>query len=343
MNTSPFPYHFAAFGRYLTPATLLALLLLPACNRAAPATLPVTEPEVVTFAEAGVFPEGIQYDAANNRFLVSSLAKGAIGQVKDDGTYAAFADHAEVVSSLGMCLDLLNNRNRLLVTVADVASNLQRTSPATQYKLAKLAIFSHDNSADAPVVVDLGRLRPALDHAVNDVTVDAQGNAYVTDSFAPIIYKIDAQTNVASVFVEDNRLGAPKRVYGLNGIVYHPDGYLLVNKSDDGTLYKVPLANPAGLTRIATPGQDLRGADGMLLHDDETLQVTSSTQNKVFRLVTADGWATGAALGTFNALSLTPTALARRGNDSYVLYANLLVINTPQPQPTSFTIGKVRF
>jgi hypothetical protein len=53
---------------------------------------------------------------------------------------------------------------------------------------------------------------------------------------------------------------APFGSFGLNDIVCHPDGYLVVAKSDEGVLIKVPLA---------TPGLTLTG-DGRLQLTDNT-------------------------------------------------------------------------
>ncbi|QJX45471.1 gluconolaconase [Hymenobacter taeanensis] len=299
-----------------------------------------TPPEAVAFTQANLYPEGVQYDAKNNRYLVSSQTSGTVGQVRDDGTYSAFAENTALVSSIGMNLD--DSRNRLLVAVSDPGYNSQRTSAATQRKLARLAIFNRDNG-QLLSTVDLGGLRPALNHFANDIAVDAQGNAYVTDSFSPIIYKVDAQ-GTATVFLENTQLAAPASMFGLNGIVFHPDGYLLVAKSDEGALFKVPISNPAGFTKV-TVSQDLKGADGMLLQDNNTLQVVTNAQAKVYRLTTTNAWGAATVSGTFTTPPQYPTTLARReGSDSYVLYSNLNALQANQTPPVSvFTIARVRF
>ncbi|SNC59836.1 Sugar lactone lactonase YvrE [Hymenobacter gelipurpurascens] len=295
-------------------------------------------PETVAFTQANLFPEGVQYDAKNTRYYVSSQTAGTVGQVKDDGTYSVFAENAALVSSIGMNLD--EGRSRLLVAVSDPGYNTQRTSAATLRKLARLAIFNSDNG-QLISTTDLGGLRPTQNHFANDIAVDAQGNAYVTDSFSPIIYKVDAQ-GVASIFLENAQLAAPAGMFGLNGIVYHPDGYLLVAKSDEGALFKVPISNPASFTKVSI-SQDLKGADGMLLQDNTTLQVVTNAQAKVYRLTTANAWGAATLSGTFSTPPQYPTTLARRsGADSYVLYSNLNALQANQPVSV-FTIARVRF
>ncbi|MBC8085077.1 MAG: gluconolaconase, partial [Hymenobacter sp.] len=190
--------------------------------------------------------------------------------------------------------------------------------------------------------VDLGALFTAPNHFANDVAVDNDGNAYVTDSFAPVIYKVTPQ-GVASVFLTDQQFAAPGGAFGLNGIVFHPDNYLLVARGDNGALFKVPVTTPSTFARVTTTGLDLTGADGLLLQDNNTLQAVVGG-NRVVRLSTGNSWGAATLAGTFMAnQSVSPTTLARRaGADSYVLYARLSEMMAT-PQPTTFTIGRVTF
>ncbi|WBO82850.1 beta-propeller domain-containing protein [Hymenobacter yonginensis] len=322
----------AGHMRHFAAATLLlgGLLTASCSNDDDDDMATPTAPDSVAFTVSNLYPEGVQYDAKNSRFLVSSLTTGNVGQVKDDGTYSVFAPGAGagIISAVGMNLD--DSRNRLLVA----------SSNGTLRNVAKLVSFNRDNG-QVLFNTDLGTLRSAPNHFANDIAVDNQGNAYVTDSFAPVIYKVDPQ-GVASVFLDNQQLAAPAGAFGLNGIVFHPDGYLLVAKSDEGALFKVPISNPTGFTRVTTTGLDLRAADGLLLQDNNTLQVVTNSQSKVYRLSTSNSWAAATLNGTFATLPQYPTTLARRGADSYVLYANLdKIMQTP---PVSvFTIGKVRF
>jgi sugar lactone lactonase YvrE len=317
----------------------LALLLAACANDKDIATL--GPPAQVNFTQAGLYPEGTQYDDAGGRFLVSSQTAGRIGQVKDDGTYSQFADDAQLISTIGLRLDV--PRNRLLVAVSDPGYNTARTTSATLRKLAAVAIFNASGAKTG--YVPLGTLRPSYPaHFANDIAVDAAGNAYVTDSFAPIIYKIDTQ-GTASVFLENSALAASSGSFGLNGIVAHPDGYLIVAKSDEGALIKVPLSNPAGFTKVNTTGLVLTGDDGLQLTDNNTLLVVCNAQGQVYRLTSADGFATVNRTGSFATGSVYPTTLARRnGTDSYVLYSYLNALQTNQNPPASqFSLTKVGF
>ncbi|MBC6609311.1 hypothetical protein H8B15_00135 [Hymenobacter sp. BT507] len=328
------------FRRPTLPLFSLALLGLLATSCNDDSDSDPDAPDTITFTQSALYPEGVQYDAANNRFLVSSQTRGTVGQVKDDGTYSAFAEDAQLVSTIGMHVD--DARNRVLVAVSDPGYNTARSTDATRRKLAAVAIFNRDNGQRI-AYVNLGALRPnAPGHFANDIAIDGQGNAYVTDSFAPIIYKIDAQ-GTPTVFLENAQLSAPPGSFGLNGIVYHPDGYLLVAKSDEGALFKVPLNNPTSFTKVTT-SVNLKGADGLLLYNNTTLQAVANNQSTVYRLTSSDNWVSTTSTGTFTTPAVYPTTLARRGSDTYVLYSHLNALQANQQPPVSeFTIQEVDF
>jgi sugar lactone lactonase YvrE len=308
------------------------------------------DPSQVTFTQAGLYPEGTQYDDDNDRFLVSSQTAGRIGKVADDGTYAQFADDAQLISTIGLKLDQAGGRNRLLAAVSDPGYNTARTTTATQRKLAAVAIFNATTGAKTGYF-NLGSLRPnAAAHFANDIAVDNVGNIYVTDSFAPIIYILNEQAGVAGVLLEDPALAAPAGSFGLNGIAYQ-DNYLIVAKSDEGKLIKVPLtnsvpgsANPVTFSTVNTTGLNLTGADGIQLIDKNTLLVSCNAQGKVYRLSSTDNFATVTQTGSFTTGAVYPTTLARRDGESYVLYSYLNALQQMQNPPVSqFSLTRVAF
>jgi len=296
--------------------TALAVGLLSGCSKAdnEPPVPVAVVPAKITVPLAVLSPEGVQYDDANKRFIVSSRTKGFLGTVRDDSTFAFLGDDARLVSTIGLNLDA--GRGRVLAAVSDLGTNTSRSTATTLRKLAALAIF---NPASGTLIryVDLGGLRPTANHFANDIAVDKDGNAYITDSMAPIIYKVDLQ-GTASVFLENALLNGGTG-FGLNGIVYHPDGYLLTAKTSDGTLFKVPISNPSGFTTVAKI-QNLTGADGLLLFDSQTLLVVSGSQGNVYRMASTDAWATTNTTGTFATGAVSATTITKRGSDVYVLY-----------------------
>jgi sugar lactone lactonase YvrE len=349
------------------------LVLATACKKDSDTRVSASAalPRTINFVQPGLYPEGTQYDSQSGRFLVSSQTAGSIGQVTADSTeitntstYTTFADNDQLISTIGLNLDA--SRNRLLAAVSDPGYNQNRTSAATLRKLAAVAIFNR-NTGTLGQFVNLSAVSPSTysNHFANDIAIDAQGNAYVTDSYAPIIYKITfdaAGTGTASVWLTNSSLlGAPAGAFGLNGIVYHPSGYLLVAKSDEGKLLKIPIANgnPGTPTTVTLPtGLSLLGDDGLQLLNNTTLLVVCNAQGKVYRLATSTDFAAVTTTGTFDAnvagVSPYPTTLAQRtvsgpgtttaAIGSYVLYAHLDSLQAGKaPAVKRFALKRVVF
>ena len=321
MITKPIlaPASSATLPRFVRLTALAAglLALLPGCSKDSEPIAEPAAPAQISVRQAGIFPEGVQYDEANKRFYVSSRTKGTVGTVRDDSTYTEFGKDNQLISTIGLNLDA--GRQRLLAAVSDNGFNPSVVNAPTKGKLAALALFNSSTGA-LTSFVNLATLPAAAaypNHFANDIAVDKDGNAYITDSMSPIIYKVDLQGN-PSVFLENAQLSGGTG-FGLNGIVYHPDGYLLTAKTSDGTLFKVPISNPAGFTTV-TKTQSLVGADGLLLFDNTTLLVVSGSQAKVLRMATADAWATTTTTGSFATGAVGATTITRRGSDAYVLY-----------------------
>ena len=163
-------------------------------------------------------------------------------------------------------------------------------------------------------------------HFANDVALDAQGQVYVTDSFSPVIYKLDAQGK-ASVFVRSEWFTGEG--FNLNGIVWHADGYLLVNKHNSGELFRINTTGTLDVRRVALP-EALKGADGLLLLAPNRLAlVQNAGADRVVELVSNDGWQSATIASVHKAASSFPTTAAQVGKDYYVLSSRLDTLMTP--------------
>ncbi len=172
--------------------------------------------------------------------------------------------------------------------------------------------------------IDLGKLLPNKKHLANGMTLDADGNAYVTDSFSPVIYKIDKQGS-ASVFLESDRfLGEG---INLNGIVFHPDGYLIVIKKGEGILFKVPLNNPNNFSEIKS-SQKFIGGDGLILANNRELVVIANRASgevteTVFSLISEDNWKTAKVIDEYKFGAVYPTTGVVKDGKIYVIHSDL--------------------
>jgi sugar lactone lactonase YvrE len=316
---------FPAFAQDATPEATDAMVSSPA-NGEAPAKIDVMIP--------GLFPEGIAWDVMGRRFFLSSLTGMRITAVTDDGTATPFAAAENGMAAVGLEVDQTNNR--LLVDYSDAAV----FSDSTAKGAAALGIYDL-NSADLINFVDLSSLYDGR-HFANDVTVDDEGNAYVTDSFSPVIYKVTPDGE-ASIFVEDDNLGNPN--FGLNGIVYDSDGYLLASVGGSASLLKIPLDDPTSLSQVEL--SEPFGADGMYLDNDGNLiavaafTASDGTQKQeVVSVSSPDDWATATIDKRLETQDGTTVAI--RDGVPYVIYAQLSKQGT-NPPPASFEIGRIDF
>ncbi|MDQ7770868.1 SMP-30/gluconolactonase/LRE family protein [Serratia nevei] len=302
---------------------------------------------------AGAYPEGIAWNARAGAFLVSSLRGGQLGLVYPDGRYRRFSTGNGLITTSGMLVDA--ERNRVLVCNEDVGVSLNSAS-GTRNRVAQVLEFNLDTGA-LQQTYDLSSLSrgPTL---ANDLALDAQGNIYVTDSFQPQIYKIDRATRQVSILVRSARLmpaDAPAAAQGtqpyLNGIVYHPDGYLIAADYTRGLLWKVTLDNASAISEIRLP-QRLKGPDGLRLKNAHELVIVQSYPGRkggmsgnVTLLASSDGWASAhlAAVATPPGLD-GPTGAALRDGEVWVVnsrYPRLFADVAQAERTRTFSIVRV--
>lgn len=283
---------------------------------------PVEWPETLTLEAPGLMPEGIAYDSERGVFLVGSLSTGAIHRVLPEGSLELLATSDNVTTSVGLEVDASGGR-----VLAAVSNNPDRT-------LAALGAFDLATGEEL-AYVDLSALTPETEgHFANDVAVDAEGNAYVTDSLAGAIYRVTPDYE-PSVFLRDETFAQP---FALNGIAYHEDGYLLAMRAGD--LIRIPLDDPESFTVVeADPAVSFAGGDGIIFLDASTLILVSGQQQRVMRIESDDDWASASVTGQYETqpISSTTAAITDEG-EVYVVYARF-----QQPDAETYPIERVDF
>lgn len=259
------------------------------------------------------FPEGMVYNPFTDRFLVSSIALGTIGSVTPAGVFSPFIQDAALASTAGMEID--KSRKRLLVT-----------SSTVQGTVAQLFIYDL-NTKNRLFLIDLVALaNDGAPHLANDVALDQQGNAYVTDSYAGKIYKVDHNGN-ATVFYNNPAYTPLPGQFGFNGIEYSNSqgGYLLVGHTALARIIKIPVDNPAAFTIVQFP-PSLISPDGLLLskNSKELIVVNNTAQfpgSNVMSFETTNNWATATSTEAFDTGTVYPTTLTSDGKTEWVLYS----------------------
>ena len=315
--------------RSLTLAALLATPMLGASLAHADGV----SAQGITFTAEQAYPEGIAWHPAQKVFFVSSVHTGTVGKVSPQGVYTPFIQDDKLIASVGLALDA--KRNLLWVAVADLGAST-RSSATTAYKLAAVAAYDA-TTGERRAYHDLSGLVQG-GHMANDLAVDAAGNVYITDSFSPVVYRVDTKGQ-ASVFAQSDLFKGEG--FNLNGIVAHPDGYLLVNKYNSGEVFRISTGNGADIQRVNLP-EAVKGADGMLLRDKTHLVVVQNAGNdQVVELVSKDGWKTATLQPARKTAYSFPTTAAQVGADVYVLNSRLdTLLNKDAPKVSEYLLQK---
>ncbi|MBO6549162.1 MAG: hypothetical protein JJ964_06025 [Rhizobiales bacterium] len=294
---------------------------------------------LLTIETDALYPEGIEYNPYSGEFLLNSFREGAVYAVNQKGDFRLFIKDKRLITGMGLRVDA--KRNRLYVVTSDLGVS-KRKSELGPKSFASLGIY--ELSSGKPIsFINLATLRPKSEkHIANDITIDGRGNVYVTDSLAPVIYKIDL-TGRPSVFLESKKDFSGEG-FNLNGIVYHPDGFLIVAKKNEGFLFKIPLSNPNNYTKIQS-NLNLIGADGLVLINKHKLVVITNRaagvkSDTVFTLTSSDGWKTGHVTDkyTFTADEYPTTGTLKDGK-VFVVYSriNRLIFNKAEEQAEGFS------
>lgn len=229
----------------------------------------------------GLLPEGVEWDAEAGTFLVGSLSSGTIRAIADDGTVTDLFEDEDFSATIG--LHIADGKLYVANSSGEVFGNPAATG------LASLVVYDLASGERVSYTDLTGIFDGEGSNFANDVTVDDEGNAYVTNSFQPVIYKVTPEGE-GSVFANSEFFESPG--FGLNGIEYHPDGYLLAAVAGNSTLVKIPLDDPeaADLVALTEP----LSIDGMALGADGILYAVNAGEQsqgqEVVAIGTRDDW-----------------------------------------------------
>lgn len=295
----------------------------PAAAGTETASAPAGLPDFILAERGGFVPEGIEFDSVRSRLLVGSIAEGTVFQLHPDGRVTPVITDPDLISSVGIEVD--EARDRLLVANTD-ANAFQGTAAGQ----AKLGVYDL-GTGQRLAMVDLAALVPDLPAGAplfaNDVTVADDGTIYVTEMLQNIIFRVgtDFTASILHRF-------PPTEGLGLNGIEYHPNGYLIV--TGGSTLYKLPVANPAGITTVQLT-ETIDGQDGLVWMSNGWLAITSNSENRVVALTSDDDWATARVAGVAR-FAIPGTTAARVGEGVFVVQPHFTDPDPPSAQRLVF-------
>ena len=302
----------------------------------------IVNPDTIKIEGVAQNPEGIEFNKNDGTFLLSSLNAAPIAKVNVDGTFKPFTSGEKFpLSTAGLQIDY--ERNRLLVAGfngAELADKDTATKGAAFLRVynLKTGVIEQD--------INLSSLAPdANSYFANDIAVDNDGNAYISDWYAKLIYKVDL-AGKASVFWKNNSdvKGGP------NGLDFHKDGYLLVSLLDvnDKGLYseyglvKIPVSDSKLAKKVDISGSIFTGFDGMVLNAKGnvvgvTNNGTSPGGNMLIELSGKDDWKSAKVINS-KAIAASTTVAVTSENKNYVINQDF-----SRNSAKTWTIQQVKF
>lgn len=251
----------------ISPRIATLVLAIALLASLAPGTSAATRPSRYILPGPQVFPEGIAYQQGTGYFYVSSNADGTIfrGDVSDEMTSIFLPPNTDGrTTATGMKVD---DQGRLFIAGAS-------TGKVFVYDTATSALLaSFDNNKTTTFL--------------NDIAIAPDGNAYITDSLDPTLYRVTTDSQGALHFEAWLDLTGTPIVYqsgfNLNGIAATPDGrYLIVVQSNTGKLFRIGI-DTQEVQEIDLGGATVTNGDGIVLRG-RTLYVVRNSNELVVKV-----------------------------------------------------------
>jgi Cu-Zn family superoxide dismutase len=275
-----------------------------------------------------VFPEGIGYQQSTGNFYVGSTTDGTV-----------FRGHARVAAASPFLPPGADGRTSVTGMKVDAAGRLYVDGAGTGLA------FVYDTATGT--LIRSFTTGFSGDQFLNDVVIAKNGDAFLTDSLRPVLYRIPESDVVAGAGTGTldpwlDFTGTPlvyQTGFNLNGIVATPNGkYLIVVQSNTGKLFRISLATKE-VVQIDLGGDAVAG-DGLALRGRTLFAVDRPNIDKISL---SGDFLSGRVVSRTNDTTLRfPTTIA-------IARGRLLVVNSQfdkrpptGPPELPFTVSSIR-
>ncbi len=205
----------------------------------------------ILLTEKDLVPEGLAFDSVTQSIYISSTFKRKIVRIDSAGRVSDFIASAQdgIWSTIGMEVD---SRRRYLWVISSQATDvlpminpdtLQWQSGLFQYSLEDGKLIKSWRLSGHPVFL-------------NDLTIDDDGDIYLTESVNSTIYRLDKRSDSLVKL-----LSLPAYPF-INGLDFNEDGSHLYVASDSGII-QVNFPSLTYALMNTSTGIDARGIDGL--------------------------------------------------------------------------------
>jgi sugar lactone lactonase YvrE len=236
-----------------------------------------------TVRSPDLFPEGIGYDPIERTFYLSSLRHRKVVVVNPPGSngVATTRDLSGpddgLWSTLGIRVDSVRHRLWVATSAEGFAAG-ERPEEA-----GRAAVVGYDLGTGRRFRrIELPSAPPTL---ANDLTLDRDGNVYVTDTQSGAIYRIGADSSGAETLFPPGSFASP------NGVALVPDGTAILVADGWNGLWRVELADRSRRRIPQPPGPMPLFLDGIAVHGQAVVAVVHALSGgRVLRFEMAPDW-----------------------------------------------------
>jgi streptogramin lyase len=166
----------------------------------------------------------------------------------------------------------------------------------------------------------------------NDITVDAKGSVYISDSANPTILKLSPGATTFEVFAQDSAFSPTQGGIGLDGIAFGSDGNLYVTNYTAGDLVRVEVKDGrAGRITALSGTSHLKFPDALRTLGNNSFLLIEGSGRLDRVVIQGDAFAVTPIQGGF----ATPTSVARIGTTAWVSEGQLASFFDPSKKNSS--------
>ncbi len=220
-----------------------------------------------TLDEQELLTEGVAYDPDSKTTFVSSVRRRKIIAIDGQGQQRDFIPEAS--DGIGGVFGMSVDRTRRALWVS--SARLPQMSGYRPQDKAVSGVFAYA-LATGKRIASYMIPSDGKPHALGDVVVAANGDAYTTDSATPALYRVPATTGTLEVFVEGGGFTS------LQGLALSADEKLLYVADYGRGLFAIDMTTRA-VTRLAVPPTIVTtGIDGLYLHRGRLVATQNGTE-----------------------------------------------------------------
>ena len=212
--------------------------------------------------EKDLHPESIAYDDSTNTFYLSSIHKRKIISVDKDGNTNNFVSEKQD----GLCAVSgikINSKDRLLWAATEAIPQMIGYEDSLE---GFTAVFKYDLDSQK-LLKKYYAPNDSNEHYFGDLTINKNGDVYVSDSKYPAIYLINNNSNQLELFYEN------KDLRSLQGLDFSDSGNELFFADYASGIYKLDIHSKK-LSRLNEPeGISLKGIDGLYFYKNSLIAI----------------------------------------------------------------------